>query len=561
MCIGHQSQEHHRHADGLSTGDLDAARVRWHTYAVLCLDLLWGRDVREFCRRHGYGSVEYRSEMRDELALDFPALITRLEQDEGPLHEALLHLDELLRLCLSGRGEDLPADLCRRFRQVWDDLDNESFKDGLPIHRKEVEWRNNQPQTYKDWHPGDEAEVLVRGEEEAHKVTNAQRELRTVGRYTVVNTHHPVIVRREAHLHVLPARTLFLPGDLVPAIYRRFDQTVNRPVLHPDDWAQRQARPKPGDRLRALSLGRRRRPTLDHQHRADPWAFVEQDGTLGVFPIQPQKERQRFTIFPQSGRFFQGEYRDEGVIPLYPPDPRNLEGKRAYVEIHGVHRERNLSFFDFPMDGEYLVTCFLPRALEVGMQVPVRIIAVQDDRIDTEWDCELEGRQAAVNEVYPGRVLRLLDGRTLMVEFGDSGQFIGRLLESNIDWGIPFRSWRAGRPVPVRVLNVATIPGRGQRYELRHAGPEPARRPAEVFAPGIQLSACVLGPIGTGVLMLLSEGSGEAMVQAVGLLHYSTMLREHRQHVERYYSRGASLEVRVLGLDENTREIGIELAL
>jgi hypothetical protein len=560
LRVGYQSIEHHQHVANNRIEPLDAQRVRWTSYAALVLELLWGRDVGEYCLQRGHTSVMLTRDTRDALWDDCKSLMHTIEKGQGVLHRALLNLFTLLEKMLNWSME-LPADLYPTLLELWDELDNSEFNRQLWIQREEFARRKQTPRHWSHRRPGDEPEVLVTSYEEGCEVQTREGRNLDVNRYRARDLRHPAKGRGEGYLQTVFSSLLFLPGDQVPAIYKHFDPEAHRPVLFPSDWAGYRTQVQLGETMRALSLGRRTRATVD-THRSDPWARVEIDGALLAFPIKPRTEEEKFIIYPRAGRFFQAEFRGDGVLPIgNVPDIDVLAGQSVTVPVRHIHHD--LAFFDLPLGPDHLVTIVLPRArwrtdqMFPGKEVPLRIQGFDRGTVLLDWDQASDADLASVGEVYQGRFLRLSGHRVAVVGFGEGLRLQGFLHEERMPWGLPYRSWADGDAVSVRVDKVLKT-RQGARYDLGYVGPSPARRVEEVFRPRMVCQGVIEAHSDRGVFVLLAEGSGPNRIEAVGLIRPSQMLRQERQSPEVYYPKHQPLRVAVREVHPEQREILLE---
>jgi hypothetical protein len=553
--------------------------VRWNSYAVLALDLLWGRDIREFCAEQGYASAELNQVLDERLCEDFISFrhhCFSAASEQPRLRIALRELYELIKTCLNWRLGEMDGDFYEGFVNAWGKLDQPSFHEYLPINheegrfRKENGWENEfyRPGAPAPSYDGEESEFLICDYEETleRQTANGPRRL---GRYKVVNLAHPARRRselRKLNLDTLPVRgNYFLPGDIVPGVVRQAANGLAR--VEPADWTKPDPRYRPeiGQRMRALSLGRRW--ASFGPNVPTPLALVEIDGALRTFRIRPPLS-QRWTIYPSPGHFFVAEFLEDGqhgfgVVPDRLPDPVQLLGQQFFRPVREVEQGR--VFFDLPLGTGYFVSCMLPlemcpvEQIQPGEIIPVRVDRIESGSILTRWDQRLAIEQAAVGARYSGTFVRRKAGdNQVEVQFGQRQQFVGVIEARNpaFPWGVPFRSWQPGRPLNVEVIGERSE-GTRLSYHLHYLDDRPAPRPVDqVFRPGEIRQGTVLScSDAKGVYVLLGDGEGDGLIQAEGLIPYSSLLKREQSDLRGSYPKGTSVQVVVREVDPARRQL------
>lgn len=242
--IGYQSPEHYEFVHALERKDvspdhlpaLDAHRVRWSTYAALAFDLIWGRDLREYCIKRGRPSIEFDAELKQTVAQDFPNFF----RAGDPVREHLDGLWKLLGNCLNP-GEHPPSDVGQAFRMIWQDLDIPKANRALPVADGELAWRKERHWQWEHWRPGfvrfppavegEESEYIIETAEECgNHGSSEDGGQRPHGHYCARQLDAPARRRSEMWPCYLtthpPQRHYFLPGDIVVGRVHHFQPTL-----------------------------------------------------------------------------------------------------------------------------------------------------------------------------------------------------------------------------------------------------------------------------------------------------------------------------------------------
>lgn len=581
LTIGYQHPEHHRRASGDSQAPLNAARVRWNSYAALALDLIWGRDIRLECARRGQSCILLNGAIEKQLREDFPALRRdRFKNDNPDLHKALEDLFSLLKDCLKWGNKDLPEDTYERFLEVWDRLDRPDFSEELKIHQKEIEFRNEHNWSDRLFRTenrvppvreNEESEFLVCDYEAPTVSGDSEGKGWRSGRYRVVDLSHPP--RRRDELRHLYLRTFpdqghyFLPGDIVPGVVRI--PPKGKPRVDPAPWTRSNPRsvPKAGKRMRALSLGWRL--TSLGGKGVVPLALVELEGSLRTYRVR-QREGEHWIVCPLAGAFFNAEFlegdgRHFGVVVDHPPDMKVLIGQHFFPRVMDQDDQGGI-YFLLPVGEEHFVSCRLPLGdcpdpdkIRLGKKVPILVESVKDGRIVTRWDFAEGGANPEKDREYPGVIVRRRTGDTeIEVRFGPEQQWRGviNLQASSFPWGTPFRHWEPNQPVAVEVIKPRVRAGVPE-YLVRYLDPRPSPPQVEnVLREDMDCEATVLSalPSTRGVRVLLATGEGDARIEVEGLIAYGLVKSELR-NLEEAYPEGTTVMVTVREIRSAQRQI------
>jgi hypothetical protein len=582
LAPGYQSQRHRAVAEGRSAEPLNAAQVRWHTYAAAALDLIWGRDFREFCLETGdpSPSLERNGEVEQRLWQEFRQFMinTFSAGREPALQKPLRRMFELLRACLNPSAAPLPASLFKDFQDVWQDLDRSDFNFHLQVPPEELNWREERGWTkgsysrldyLPPWRFGERSDFLVLGEEYRHEQVRNGSPPQVFARYEVVSLKHPPKRRSEMQsfrLQTLPFfDKFFLPGDIIPGEFAGRDLESGLPLVFLNDWADERkiaSRPQAGQALRALSLGRRYHPTAEIGYPV-PMALVEHEGAIKALQILPAHDGQTYTVFPRRGEFFQAEYVEQGsrrwVVPMQHPPIETVVGLSQLVTVDAVVKP--LVFFDIPLGDDFFVSGVIPEprfhfTVLQGMQVKVKVREIRDGHLIVDEDSKLASDQASVGVSYSGRFVRHEDDFTnAAIDFGEFG-YIGLLRHDDrkTPWGLPSFAWQEGQSLLVKVRAAQKRRDGSYRYELQYEGEPPPLRVENVFVAGSRLTGRVLAHEGEGVRVLLTYGD-PAAVQATGLLPFRKMLRSDKQNYRTVFAIGTDVDVLVEEVDPDRRRI------
>jgi hypothetical protein len=559
---------------------LSAEVLRWHTYAALTLDLVWGRDLREYCARNGFSYIHSNDALQNEVRRDFPSFFRtepKTKKQEERWYDMQPYRDQLWEAIveiLNMRGK-LPANLGPRFHKIWGELAKSEYVSLFPIHSDETKWREERNWTRGKFHPGrfapaedravDEYIVVSAEEWQERKDAKNEKNTKISARYRVVNASHPARSRldmQKIFLKTVPSRHhYFLPGDIIPGVSQVGERnlpngrTNPRIDIYTADWMdpeQAPRKPVVGQRMRALSIGRRF-TTLERSLTPLPWATIEMDGNLQTYPIRPATVDQNYTVFPAPGRFFNAEFKENprwgfGVVPIEAPSLSHLLNREQVVVVRDVS-DKGL-WFDLRVNDDYLVTCMLPTAdwrgeVERGGEIPIRVDSVTANTIRTVWDMK-RAAKASPGQEFDARVDGVNQDRTrVWVRFGRE-QYNGLLnteLAGVIPWGVPVGDWERGTPLRVRVR--AVLDG-GRSYGLELAA-QKLPKVDEVLRVGEQYAARVSGHGGKVVFVEMSDA--ERVVRVVARIRSQHLTMAQKRDLAESFPIGQELKVKIEDID------------
>ena len=577
LALGYPSQNHRAAVEGRRVEPLDPHLLRWHSYAVLCLELLWGRDVRDWCIYKGWASIELSEETKNRIDEDFPAFINpqglAYPQANARLKTMLARLrDILIKPCLERKARKAGGpsrNLYGKLQELWRDLEGNRYRQGLQIEWSEERYRRAAVDRLARFDNERPSEVMILEAERARSYTRHDGRRRTKAQYRAVQVETSRHSAIECFVDVHPREKYFTPGDVLPVCFA--ETREGYPVVRPVGWAEASGKhrsaPFEGTWVRALSLGRLERETIP-THSPMPWALVDLDGFVTVLPVGPPPDK-RYSVFPRAGVFaeFYVSRDDKGrpqiVLHAAPPP---WVGQTAEVTVRAVRTMpdgTDLAFFDLPVGDDYFATCILnrrdwQRPLTQGSVIPVRVVRV-DHNIDLRWDTTKDLVVAGRGE----RFLAVVDrtGRSPMMRFGDERQFLGRLDHRQIPWGISATRWSRGAEVPVRVEAVSVRSVGLPQHSLDYEGPDPSRDPQAVFTRGTIWEGRVVGHHQSNLLVEISEDRLGPEVAVVGIVR-SIMVRRllargRDENLTQRYPVGAGMKVLVRSINPAGRTVDL----